>query len=810
MAKKKAEKAPEPKEIKTNRITHFIKSETTHFVIGLISVIFAVYLLLAFTSFFFTGAADQSILDNQQAGELMQTGNQIKNYAGARGAQVAECLINECFGVAAYFIVLFLAVLGMRLMRAYKFRIWKWFMSCAIMMIWFSILLGFIFDGTFTNSFIYPGGLHGYNVSNWLISQIGMPGVGLLLLVTAILFCVYLSRETICIVRKALHPEFKAKKTSKEKEVEEVPEPVQEPEPVKVYEDPKPVEVDFDMPKEDKTVEEPPFEPLQADETPTIVIEPATEEEKEAEIAEPIFTVGDKHTKEDEAYDGPTLEPYNPRLDLENYKFPHLNLLDHYDESDNGVDMEEQNANKDRIIEVLRSFGIEISSIKASVGPTVTLYEITPAEGVRIAKIRNLEDDIALSIAALGIRIIAPIPGKGTIGIEVPNAKPRIVPMQSILASKKFQETTMELPIALGKTITNEVYMVDLAKAPHMLIAGATGQGKSVGLNAIVTSLLYKKHPAELKFVIVDPKKVEFSVYAPIERHFLAKLPDGEDAIITDVTKVVQTLNSLCKEMDTRYDLLKKAGCRNVKEYNAKFIERRLNPEKGHHFMPYIVIIIDEFGDLIMTAGKEVELPICRIAQLARAVGIHAIIATQRPTTNIITGTIKANFPARVAFRVAAMMDSRTILDRSGAQQLIGKGDMLYLQGNDPVRVQCAFVDTPEVERIAEYISKQQGYPTAFELPEVESEDGESGAADVDMTRLDSMFREAAELVVAHQQGSTSLIQRKFSIGYNRAGRIMDQLEVAGIVGPAQGSKARDVLCVDLTDLEMRLSNLQQ
>lgn len=810
MAKKKAEKAPEPKEIKTNRITHFIKSETTHFVIGLISVIFAVYLLLAFTSFFFTGAADQSILDNQQAGELMQTGNQIKNYAGARGAQVAECLINECFGVAAYFIVLFLAVLGMRLMRAYKFRIWKWFMSCAIMMIWFSILLGFIFDGTFTNSFIYPGGLHGYNVSNWLISQIGMPGVGLLLLVTAILFCVYLSRETICIVRKALHPEFKAKKTSKEKEVEEVPEPVQEPEPVKVYEDPKPVEVDFDMPKEDKTVEEPPFEPLQADETPTIVIEPATEEEKEAEIAEPIFTVGDNHTKEDEAYDGPTLEPYNPRLDLENYKFPHLNLLDHYDESDNGVDMEEQNANKDRIIEVLRSFGIEISSIKASVGPTVTLYEITPAEGVRIAKIRNLEDDIALSIAALGIRIIAPIPGKGTIGIEVPNAKPRIVPMQSILASKKFQETTMELPIALGKTITNEVYMVDLAKAPHMLIAGATGQGKSVGLNAIVTSLLYKKHPAELKFVIVDPKKVEFSVYAPIERHFLAKLPDGEDAIITDVTKVVQTLNSLCKEMDTRYDLLKKAGCRNVKEYNAKFIERRLNPEKGHHFMPYIVIIIDEFGDLIMTAGKEVELPICRIAQLARAVGIHAIIATQRPTTNIITGTIKANFPARVAFRVAAMMDSRTILDRSGAQQLIGKGDMLYLQGNDPVRVQCAFVDTPEVERIAEYISKQQGYPTAFELPEVESEDGESGAADVDMTRLDSMFREAAELVVAHQQGSTSLIQRKFSIGYNRAGRIMDQLEVAGIVGPAQGSKARDVLCVDLTDLEMRLSNLQQ
>ena len=436
------------------------------------------------------------------------------------------------------------------------------------------------------------------------------------------------------------------------------------------------------------------------------------------------------------------------------------------------------------------------------------MYEITPAEGIRIARIRNLEDDIALSIAALGIRIIAPIPGKGTIGIEVPNAKPRIVPMQSILASKKFQETTMELPIAFGKTITNEVFMEDLAKAPHMLIAGATGQGKSVGLNAIVTSLLYKKHPAELKFVIIDPKKVEFSVYAPIEKHFLAKLPDGEDAIITDVNKVVQTLNSLCVEMDTRYDLLKKAGCRNIKEYNAKFIERRLNPEKGHHFMPYIVIIIDEFGDLIMTAGKEVELPICRIAQLARAVGIHAIIATQRPTTNIITGTIKANFPARVAFRVAAMMDSRTILDRSGAQQLIGKGDMLYLRGNDPVRVQCAFVDTPEVERIATFISKQQGYPTAFELPEAPCEEAESSAAEVDMNRLDPMFREAAELVVAHQQGSTSLIQRKFSIGYNRAGRIMDQLEYAGIVGPTQGSKARDVLCMDLTELEMKLNAL--
>lgn len=816
MAKKKTEKAPEPKEIKPNKIKAFLKSETTHFVVGLISVIFSVYLLLAFTSFFFTGAADQSILDNQYPDELMQTGNQIKNYAGARGAQISEYLINNCFGLAAYFIILFLAVLGMKLMKAYQFRIWKWFMSCTVLMIWFSIALGFIFDGPFENSFIYPGGLHGYNVSNWLISQIGEPGLGLLLFATAIFFFIYLSNETIRIVRKALHPNFKRNKKEEENlnEGSIVNETIEEETPlpnIDEYVNPQPTIVDFDLQEENKVEEEEEPVTISAEEEKEIEnleTDSTAEYEENPQPAEPDFMITDEHTEDDEEYQGPALQPYNPRLDLEHYKFPTLNLLDHYDEEDNGIDMEEQNANKDRIIEVLRSFDIEISSIKASVGPTVTLYEITPAQGIRIAKIRNLEDDIALSIAALGIRIIAPIPGKGTIGIEVPNAKPRIVPMQSILASKKFQETTMELPIAFGKTITNEVFMEDLAKAPHMLIAGATGQGKSVGLNAIVTSLLYKKHPAELKFVIIDPKKVEFSVYAPIEKHFLAKLPDGEDAIITDVTKVVQTLNSLCIEMDTRYDLLKKAGCRNVKEYNAKFIERKLNPEKGHHFMPYIVIIIDEFGDLIMTAGKEVELPICRIAQLARAVGIHAIIATQRPTTNIITGTIKANFPARVAFRVAAMMDSRTILDRSGAQQLIGKGDMLYLRGNDPVRVQCAFVDTPEVDRIATYISKQQGYPTAFMLPEYVGEESESSAADVDVNRLDPLFKEAAELVVAHQQGSTSLIQRKFSIGYNRAGRIMDQLEYAGIVGPTQGSKARDVLCVDLTDLEMKLNNL--
>ena len=822
MAKKKTDKETEPKKISKNRFTTFFKSETTHFVIGLISVIFSVYLLLAFTSFFFTGAADQSILDNQQPDELMQTTNHVKNYAGARGAQLAEFLINECFGIAAYFIILFLAVAGMKMMKAYQFRVWKWFMSCSILLVWFSITLGFIFDGTFSDSFIYPGGLHGHNVSAWLVSQIGMPGLGLLLLITALLFFVYLSSETINMIRKALHPNFRRKKkdtaTATDNENNDTSiKPKREEK--KEYSNPQPAVVDFELEqpmkvevgsKEEEVSNTPfPFEEKQTSEPQRPMPTEANEEEEE-DNDEPDFTVSDDTSEEDAEYKGPALQPYNPRLDLENYKFPTLDLLNQYEDNGPNIDMEEQNANKDRIIKVLRSFGIEISSIKASVGPTITLYEITPAEGVRISKIRNLEDDIALSLSALGIRIIAPIPGKGTIGIEVPNANPRIVPMQSILNSKKFQETTMELPIALGKTITNEVFMVDLAKAPHMLVAGATGQGKSVGLNAIVTSLLYKKHPAELKFVIVDPKKVEFSVYTPIERHFLAKLPDGEDAIITDVSKVVQTLNSLCIEMDTRYDLLRKAGCRNIKEYNAKFISRQLNPEKGHRFMPYIVIIIDEFGDLIMTAGKEVELPICRIAQLARAVGIHAIIATQRPTTNIITGTIKANFPARVAFRVAAMMDSRTILDRSGAQQLIGKGDMLYLQGNDPVRVQCAFVDTPEVERIANYISKQQGYPTAFMLPEYVGEESESSIGEVDMNRLDPMFEDAARLVVIHQQGSTSLIQRKFSIGYNRAGRIMDQLEKAGIVGPTQGSKARDVLCMDETDLEMKLNNLQQ
>ena len=822
MAKKKSDKEAEQKPASTNKYLAFFRNETIHFVIGLVLVIFSVYLLLAFTSFFFTGAADQSIIDSGNAQDLAAVNNHVKNYAGSRGAQLASYLINDCFGVSSFFILVYLAVAGLKLMRVRVVRLWKWFIGCTLLLIWFSVFLGFIFMDHYQDSFIYLGGLHGYNISNWLISQVGIPGVWLILLVTGICFLIYMSARTVIWLRKLFTLSFlKRKQKEEHSEVEQDSDP-------REYDNPKPQEVEFDVNRtfrqetptvSDLLVESPSESPIvtesrntATDGDVTMTFEQTTPDPVppfRAESADngPEFEI--EAAADDESYQGTETEPYNPKLDLENYHFPTIDLMKHYENSEPTINMEEQNANKDRIINTLRSFGIEISTIKATVGPTVTLYEITPEQGVRISKIRGLEDDIALSLSALGIRIIAPIPGKGTIGIEVPNSNPKIVSGQSIIGSKKFQESTYDLPIALGKTITNEVFMVDLCKMPHVLVAGATGQGKSVGLNAIITSLLYKKHPAELKFVLVDPKKVEFSIYSVIEHHFLAKLPDGEDAIITDVTKVVQTLNSVCVEMDSRYDLLKMAHVRNIKEYNEKFINRRLNPEKGHKFMPYIVVVIDEFGDLIMTAGKEIELPIARIAQLARAVGIHMIIATQRPTTNIITGTIKANFPARIAFRVSAMMDSRTILDRPGANQLIGRGDMLFLQGADPVRVQCAFIDTPEVEEITKYISRQQGYPTAFFLPEYVSEDSGSDLGDVDMGRLDPLFEDAARLIVIHQQGSTSLIQRKFSIGYNRAGRLMDQLEKAGIVGPSQGSKARDVLCVDENDLEMRLNNIQ-
>ncbi len=798
---------------KVNAIKAFFKNETVHFIFGLAIALIAAFALVSFGSFFLYGAADQSVIDNSTSEELLAGEGDVQNMGAIRGAQLADYFINHQFGAPSIFMVIFLLVMGLKLMRVVKVRLWKWFIGCSLLMVWCSVFFGFMFKGMYEDTFFYLGGLHGYNVSSWLESQVGVPGVLMILFFTAVCLLAYLSTQTIIWLRKLLgfgYLKRKKKETPAEDSVDMQTDGEQQEEaPVNDLDDildtPKSAAINLGGP-DDNFIVNPVTELLHGDDEE--VFDDGSDDEpykKRDEESEPGFEVD---VPEDEEV--VELEPYNPRLDLSHYKFPTLDLMKHFDNDGPSVDMEEQQDNKNRIVEVLRSFGIEIKTITATVGPTITLYEITLAEGIRIAKIRSLEDDIALQLAALGIRIIAPIPGKGTIGIEVPNKTPRVVSGQSVIGSKAFQESKADLPVVLGKTISNEPFVIDLAKMPHMLVAGATGQGKSVGLNAMIASLLYKKHPAELKLVLVDPKKVEFSVYSELDHHFLAQLEDAKEPVVTDVKKVVRTLNSLCAEMDARYDLLKIAKVRNIKEYNERFNSRRLNPNNGHRFLPYIVVVIDEFGDLIMTAGKEVELPIARIAQLARAVGIHMIIATQRPTTNIITGTIKANFPARIAFRVAAMIDSRTILDRPGANQLIGKGDMLFLQGNDPVRVQCAFIDTPEIENIVKYISEQQGYTTPFYLPEVaEDIDSEGGGAEVDMDKLDSLFEDAARLLVIHQQGSTSLIQRKFSIGYNRAGRLMDQLEKAGIVGPAMGSKPRDVLCVDEMALEEKLANLK-
>ena len=798
---------------KVSAIKAFFKNETVHFIFGLAIALIAAFALVSFGSFFLYGAADQSVIDNSTSEELLAGEGDVQNMGAIRGAQLADYFINHQFGAPSIFMVIFLLVMGLKLMRVVKVRLWKWFIGCSLLMVWCSVFFGFMFKGMYEDTFFYLGGLHGYNVSSWLESQVGVPGVLMILFFTAVCLLAYLSTQTIIWLRKLLgfgYLKRKKKETPAEDSVDMQTDGEQQEEaPVNDLDDildtPKSAAINLGGP-DDNFIVNPVTELLHGDDEE--VFDDGSDDEpykKRDEESEPGFEVD---VPEDEEV--VELEPYNPRLDLSHYKFPTLDLMKHFDNDGPSVDMEEQQDNKNRIVEVLRSFGIEIKTITATVGPTITLYEITLAEGIRIAKIRSLEDDIALQLAALGIRIIAPIPGKGTIGIEVPNKTPRVVSGQSVIGSKAFQESKADLPMVLGKTISNEPFVIDLAKMPHMLVAGATGQGKSVGLNAMIASLLYKKHPAELKLVLVDPKKVEFSVYSELDHHFLAQLEDAKEPVVTDVKKVVRTLNSLCAEMDARYDLLKVAKVRNIKEYNERFNSRRLNPNNGHRFLPYIVVVIDEFGDLIMTAGKEVELPIARIAQLARAVGIHMIIATQRPTTNIITGTIKANFPARIAFRVAAMIDSRTILDRPGANQLIGKGDMLFLQGNDPVRVQCAFIDTPEIENIVKYISEQQGYTTPFYLPEVaEDIDSEGGGAEVDMDKLDSLFEDAARLLVIHQQGSTSLIQRKFSIGYNRAGRLMDQLEKAGIVGPAMGSKPRDVLCVDEMALEEKLANLK-
>ena len=812
----------------------FFTNERTRFITGLILSFLTIYIGLSLISFFFTGAADQSKIENIPVSDLVANRGTVENWTGVRGAYLSDLLMNRWFGVSSFMILFFLGSLGGKLMNLAQVSLMRRFLFSAATLIWGSIFFAFVFISGYEDTFIYLGGQHGYYISEQLITNIGIPGTILLLLGTLLVIAVFTSKQTIPFLQRlfsfgwakrrlipkktAVEPESTESEETDEvhsvtadAKVSLLEEPVEEP----MREEQPEEEPLFDTETELRKAEEQQAEAERREQAAfevTIAKEPDFVEEiaEEEPKANPNagFTV--EVPQGDDEYDASAQGDYDPKLDLSTFRNPTIDLLKKYDVSDRQVDMDEQEANQQRIRQTLESFGISIATIKATVGPTITLYEVVPDTGVRIAKIKNLEDDIALSLSALGIRIIAPMPGKGTIGIEVPNKDPQIVSMQSVVATRKFQESKYDLPVVLGKTITNDIFMFDLCKMPHLLVAGATGQGKSVGLNAIITSLLYRKHPSELKFVLVDPKMVEFGIYAELERHYLAKLPDADKAVITDCTKVIMTLNSVCKEMDDRYELLMKAHVRNIKEYNAKFVSRHLNPEKGHKFMPFIVVIIDEFGDLIMQAGKEIETPIARIAQKARAVGIHMIIATQRPSTNIITGIIKANFPARMAFRVMQMVDSRTILDAPGANQLIGRGDLLFSQGGETTRVQCAFVDTPEVERIVNYISEQAGYPTAFLLPEYVGEGGEEkGSGNIDLSDRDPLFEEAARLIVIQQQGSTSLIQRKFAIGYNRAGRLMDQLEVAGIVGPFEGSKARQVLIQDEYSLEQLLNALK-
>ncbi|PWE00094.1 FtsK/SpoIIIE family DNA translocase [Marinilabilia rubra] len=827
---------------KKNRKSGLSKWETNfknfkfRFITGLALVAFSFYLALAFLSFFFTGFADRSKFDIAFWDFIKSAEITVQNWTGKFGAWLADTFINDWFGVASVSVVVLLFMTGIKLIGAKIMKLRKAFVHAALITIWTSVTLGFFFIDTINDQYLLFGGAHGYFLSKWFQAAIGWAGTFILILITLLAYFSFCFDWFIPLISK---PFQKKEAKSDQSETEESTESeinVNHQSKIRAEEEQfekthAPLDEDLSLdravsglseaaestatshtpvpshPKEEKEIV------IKDDETLEMDFEPEnTDKSLEHKGDEDLELKIEKAATEeisDHNEDRP-LGDYDPTLDLSSYKLPTFDLLEEHDTDSGQVGEEELISNKNRIVKTLEDYKIQIKSIKATVGPTITLYEIVPAPGVRISKIKNLEDDIALSLAALGIRIIAPIPGRGTIGIEVPNSEPEIVSMRTIITSRKFQNSKFELPIAFGKTISNETYVLDLAKAPHMLVAGATGQGKSVGLNAIITSLLYKKHPSQLKFVLVDPKKVELNIYSKIEKHFLAKLPDEEESIITDVQRVVSTLHSLTIEMDERYDLLKKAHARNVKEYNHKFVKRQLNPEKGHRFLPYIVVIIDEFADLIMTAGKDVEMPIARIAQLARAVGIHMIIATQRPSTNIITGVIKANFPTRVAFKVASMIDSRTILDSPGANQLIGRGDMLITQGSDLVRVQCAFVDTPEVEQINDYIGAQQGYPSALILPEYNGGDGETAEpGEVDLSKRDPMFEEAARIVVANQSGSTSLIQRRFSIGYNRAGRIIDQLEAAGIVGPFEGSKARQVLVPDEYELEKVIDSIK-
>ena len=841
MAKKKAERKP-AKLKEALGLSSFLRSERTDFLVGLIVILFAIYLFVAMSSYLSTGAADQSILESMRPGEWLNTERIFQNTCRSLGAILSYFFITQNFGFAAFLIPSFLVLAGIRLMRICMVNLWKWFFGMAIAMYWLSVFLAKVV-APFAGELVFnPGGRHGAMCVEYSENVIGTPGLAAILFFIAIALLTFISSQTIIWFRRVLNPLAKGAANTGRTVTSAISSFVEKTDDNQKADDEEADNKVTDYKKSDSTTNDNKNKNKyknEADANIASVIDltdltaASTKPDTNATSSKPAKSTERNAANTAQAADNLTVEvgkedkangnintpshdidtPINPLEPFTRYRYPGLDLLNK-DANDGKpyVDMEEVKAHNEEIVKVLKSFGIDLREIKATVGPTITLYEITPAEGIRITKIRNLEDDIALRLSALGVRIIAPIPGKGTIGIEVPNKKRHNVSMESILNSRKFQETKFDLPIALGKTITNEVFMADLTKIPHLLVAGATGQGKSVGLNVIITSLLYKKHPNELKLVLIDPKKVEFSVYAPIADHFMAQVDDDDEPIITDVTKVVRTLKSLCTLMDHRYDLLKMAGARNLKEYNDKYLRHKLNPELGHEFMPYIVVIIDEFGDLIMTAGKEVEMPIARIAQLARAVGIHMIIATQRPTTSIITGNIKANFPGRIAFKVSSMMDSRIILDRPGANQLIGMGDMLYLNGNEPTRVQCAFINTPEIVQINEYIAKQSGPTCPMQLPEPKNDEGGDGGSGSsgDIGAIDPLFEEAARSVIVSQQGSTSMIQRRFSIGYNRAGRLMDQLEKAGIVGAAHGGKPRDVLLADESQLDNILGQLKR
>ncbi len=782
----------------------FLKSDKFHKVFGFFLILISIYLFIAFISFFYTGCLDYDKVASATFFKLNQNPD-IKNWTGFMGAFLSKLFINDTLGFSSFLLVFNLFIYGFYLLFRVKIiPLGKLFRHSLLLLPWISVTLGILFMNT---DYSVLGGIFGYQANLILIELIGTPGViiGLIFILFSYLlfsFNIHLGLFKKSEAEDNIENEINnfGSKTHASDKYNTVEFSVSEDEDFKPK---KTVGVISDAASEDELIDEFPDPDLDLPES-----------EKRKSIEGDIELTIEETPEEKHDYRNGQVEhqgidsEYDPTLDLPHYTFPKLDLLENYNDDQISVNKDELEENKNRIVETLNHYAIKIDKIKATIGPAVTLYEIIPAPGVRISKIKNLEDDIALSLAAMGIRIIAPIPGKGTIGIEVPNKKPEIVSMKSLLASERFRNTKMELPLALGKTISNESFIVDLTKMPHILMAGATGQGKSVGLNAILASLLYKKHPSQIKFILVDPKKVELSLFSKIERHFLAKLPDSEEAIITDTRLVVRTLNSLTIEMDNRYELLKDAQVRNIKEYNAKFISRKLNPVHGHRFLPYLILVVDEFADLIMTAGKEIENPLTRLAQLSRAIGIHLIIATQRPSVNIITGTIKANFPARIAFRVISKIDSRTILDTGGADQLIGRGDMLLSTGSDLTRLQCAFLDTAEVEKITDYIGSQRAYPEPYLLPEFADEQDINGGTDIDLNDRDELFEDAARIIVQTQQGSTSLLQRKLKLGYNRAGRIIDQLESAGIVGPFEGSKAREVRVANEFALEQFLKDL--